>query len=148
MRKRTLARECVLKVLYQAEISQYSLDEIFPPFWEENPVPDDVRDFTEQIARGTHEHLSAIDKKIVQYTENWQLNRMAAVDRNVLRFSVYELLYMGDIPPKVTINEAVNMAKKYSQAEAGKFVNGILDKINHAEGPASTETKNVSESGT
>ena len=92
-----------------------------------------MQEFTEQLVRGTHEHLKEIDQKIIQYTENWQLNRMAVVDRNILRFAVYELLFLDEIPPKVTINEAVNVAKKYSQDEAGKFVNGILDKINHTE---------------
>lgn len=133
MRKRTQARECALKILYQTDITQYPLDDILPSFWESNPVPDDVRQFAEYLVRGTYKHRAAIDQKIIQYTENWDLERMAVIDRNLLRFSVYELLYMDDIPPKVTINEAVNIAKKYSQADAGKFVNGILDKINHSE---------------
>ncbi len=133
MRKRTQARECALKILYQMDMVEQPLDEVVTSFWEFNPAPDDVREFTEQLVNGTFEHLKNIDQKIVQYTENWQLNRMAVVDRNILRFSVYELLYLDEIPPKVTINEAVNIAKKYSQDEAGKFVNGILDKINHTE---------------
>ena len=133
MRKRTQARECALKILYQIDMVEDSLDQVFPSFWESHPAPDDVREFTEQLVRGTRDHLSEIDQKIIQYTENWQLNRMAVVDRNILRFAVYELLFIDEIPPKVTINEAVNIAKKYSQDEAGKFVNGILDKINHTE---------------
>ena len=68
-------------------------------------------------------------------TENWDLNRMAVIDRCILRFAAYELLYMDDIPPKVSINEAVNIAKKFSQEDSGKFVNGVLDKINHTEKP-------------
>lgn len=112
-------------------------------------MPEDVREFTERIARGTIEHLPQIDQKITSYTENWQLNRMAVVDRNILRFAAYELLYMDDIPPKVTINEAVNVAKKYSQDEAGKFVNGVLDKIHHTEGkkPDSIEPPKEETSG-
>jgi transcription antitermination factor NusB len=133
MRKRTQARECALQILYQADITGNSMDEILSSFWETHPVPDDVREFAERIVRGTKEHLSAIDQKIVQYTENWQLSRMAVVDRTILRFAAYELLFVDEIPPKVTINEAVNIAKKYSQEDAGKFVNGILDKINHME---------------
>src|SRR3989344_7232229 len=133
MRKRTQARETALKILYQMDMAEYALDQIFPSFWESPPAPPDVQEFTEQLVRGTHEHLKEIDQKIIQYTENWQLNRMAVVDRNILRFAVYELLFLDEIPPKVTINEAVNVAKKYSQDEAGKFVNGILDKINHTE---------------
>lgn len=133
MRKRTQARECALKILYQIDMAEQPLDQILSSFWEFQPVPEEVSEFAEQLVRGTREHLSEIDQKITQYTENWQLNRMAVVDRNILRFSVYELLYLDEIPPKVTINEAINIAKKYSQEEAGKFVNGILDKINHTE---------------
>ena len=133
MRKRTLARECALKMLYQLDIADQPLDDVFPLFWEHYPAPQEVREFAEFLVRGTREHLSDIDQKLSQYAENWQLNRMAAVDRNILRFAAYELLYIDEIPPKVTINEAVNIAKKYSQEEAGKFVNGVLDKIHHTD---------------
>src|SRR3989338_9150897 len=133
MRKRTQARECVLKILYQVDVTECTLDQALSSVWGFCKVEDDVRVFAERIVRGTLEHLPDIDQKIAAYTENWQLNRMAVVDRNILRFAAYELLYMDDIPPKVTINEAVNVAKKYSQEEAGKFVNGILDKIHHTE---------------
>ena len=110
MRKRTLARECTLKILYQADVTRDALDEILPAFWAMHPAPDDVREFAERLVKGCRDHLSDIDQKIGQYTENWALKRMAVVDRNILRFSVYELLYMDEIPPKVTINEAVNIA--------------------------------------
>jgi transcription antitermination factor NusB len=133
MRKRTQARECALKILYQLDMADQPLEEVFPLFWEHYPAPPEVREFAEVLVRGTRQHLLQIDQKLSQYTENWQLNRMAAVDRNILRFAAYELLYVEEIPPKVTINEAVNIAKKYSQEEAGKFVNGVLDKINHTE---------------
>ena len=133
MRKRTQARECALQILYQMDIIQCSPDQVLPSFWEFYPAPRDVREFAEAIVTGTYQHLQEIDKKIAQYTENWELSRMAVVDRNILRFAAFELLYMYEIPPKVTINEAVNVAKKYSQIEAGKFVNGVLDKIHHTE---------------
>ena len=133
MRKRTLAREYVLKILYQLEMSQGSVDDALSQFWVWNQVHKEVREFAEQIVRGTFHHLSEIDQKITQYAENWELCRMAVLDRSILRFAVYELLFMDEVPPKVTINEAVNVAKKYSQEDAGKFVNGILDKICHSE---------------
>jgi transcription antitermination factor NusB len=133
MRKRTQARECALKILYQIDMAGEPLEDVLPIFWEHYPAPPEVREFAETLVRGTRQHLPQIDAKLSQYTENWQLNRMAAVDRNILRFAAYELLYRDEIPPKVTINEAVNVAKKYSQEEAGKFVNGVLDKINHTE---------------
>ena len=135
MRKRTRARECALQILYQLDMMKQPLDQVFSSFWELHPAPDEVREFAERLVRGASEHLEQIDRTIERYAENWQLHRMATVDRNILRFATYELLFMDEIPPKVTINEAVNIAKKYSQDEAGKFVNGILDKINHTEAP-------------
>ncbi|MBP9866352.1 MAG: transcription antitermination factor NusB [Candidatus Omnitrophica bacterium] len=135
MRKRTRSREFALQLLYQYEMNEEPLEAVIRRFWEENhESEEDVRDYAERLVRGTVEHLAVLDETIVRYAENWLLNRMAVIDRNILRFSAYELLYMGDeIPPKVAINEAVNIAKKFSQEEAGKFVNGILDKINHTE---------------
>jgi transcription antitermination protein NusB len=125
-----------MAILYQMDISESPLDEVLGGYWEEHHVSDpDIRQFTERILRGTVQELPSIDALLTKYADNWHLDRMAAVDRNILRFSVYELLYMPDIPPKVTINESVNLAKKYSLAESGKFVNGVLDKINHTEKP-------------
>lgn len=85
--------------------------------------------FAEPLIRGTLEHLAEIDEKIKFYAKNWDLHRMAVVDRNVLRLAIFEMLYRTDIPPVVSINEAVDIAKKYSTDESGRFVNGILDKI-------------------
>lgn len=134
MRKRTQARECALQILYQVEMNPSGLEEVIPSFWEENPeVPAEVRGFAETLVRGSIQNLEEIDAVIVRATENWDLARMAVIDRNILRFSTYELLFLEDIPPKVAINEAVNLAKKFSQEESGKFVNGVLDKINHTE---------------
>ena len=136
MRKRTQSRECALQILYQYEMNPASLDEMLPAFWQENPESsEEVRSFAERLVLGTVGHLPELDKIISLYAENWDLNRMVAVDRNILRQGTYELLYLEDIPPKVAINEAVDLAKKFSQEESGKFVNGILDKINHTEKP-------------
>lgn len=137
MRKRTQARECALQILYQLDVTKLPLDQVLASYWELHPAPDEVLEFAERLVRGTHQHMERIDQVIERYAENWRLHRMAVVDRNILRFSVYELLFLDEIPPKVTINEAVNVAKKYSQDEAGKFVNGVLDKINHTEAPPS-----------
>lgn len=134
MRKRTRAREYALQMLYQIDLTGTSPAEVFRDFWEANPVPEDVRSFTERIVVGTVRDREAIDGVITKYAENWDLGRMAIVDRNILRLSTFELLFTDDIPPKVAINEAVNAAKKYSQIESGKFVNGVLDKISHSEG--------------
>ncbi|MBI3307141.1 MAG: transcription antitermination factor NusB [Candidatus Omnitrophica bacterium] len=134
MRKRTQARECAIQILYQREMNDDPLDKVFASFWEQYPgFTEETKEFTRQLVLGTIEHLTEIDEVVSRYTENWQLWRMAVIDRNILRFATYELLYAGDIPPKVTINEAVNIAKKFSQEESGKFVNGVLDKISHSE---------------
>ena len=89
----------------------------------------EIRLFADPLIRGTVEHRDAIDEHIVARAKNWDLKRMAVVDRNVIRLAVYEMLYREDIPPVVSINEAVDIAKKFSTEDSGKFVNGILDKI-------------------
>ena len=99
--------------------------ELPPPTAEEAAI----RTFADPLIRGTVEHMTEIDAKIVQHAKNWDLRRMAVVDRNVLRRAIYEMLYREDIPPVVSINEAVDIAKRFSTDESGRFVNGILDKI-------------------
>lgn len=132
MRKRTQAREFALQILYQIDITRDSYDVSLNNFLaansEEN-INEQVKSFTGELVKGVADNLEVIDKKIAQYAANWQLQRMAVVDRNIMRLSSYELIFRQDIPPKVSINEAVELAKKYSGLEAAKFVNGILDKI-------------------
>jgi N utilization substance protein B len=99
--------------------------EVPPPTTEELAV----QNFAEPLIRGTLEHLAQLDEEIKKYAKNWELHRMAVVDRNVLRLAIYEMLYRDDIPPVVSINEAVDIAKKFSTDESGRFVNGILDKV-------------------
>jgi transcription antitermination factor NusB len=100
-------------------------------FWQANEDISDtsVKDFTTLIVKGVTKHLEAVNQEISRYAENWQLSRMAVVERNILRLAAFELLFCKDIPPKVTINEAIELTKKFSGLEASKFVNGILDKI-------------------
>ena len=130
MRKRTQAREYALQLLYEYDIIK-DLPENLTFFWsrQEEPVDEEVRGFTEELVQGTVRYLKDIDKKVSGYAANWNLNRMAVVDRNVLRLGSFELLYLKDVPAKVSINEAVDLAKKYSGEDSGKFVNGILDRI-------------------
>lgn len=132
MRKRTQARECALQVLYQIDIMHDEWQVSLENFWQahaEDDIAEEVKQFTKDLVKGVVAHLEHIDKKIAEYATNWELKRMAVVDRNVLRLAGYELLYLSDIPPKVSINEGVELAKKFSSPNAGKFVNGILDKI-------------------
>ena len=132
MRKRSLSRSYALQVLYQVDIAGESPEAALEKFWamdEYAPAADDVRQFTAELVKGVVENRAKVDEYIARYATNWELDRMAVVDRNILRIGAFELLMRSDIPPKVTINEAVDLAKKFSGAQAGKFVNGILDKI-------------------
>ncbi|MSU41729.1 MAG: transcription antitermination factor NusB [Pedosphaera sp.] len=95
------------------------------------PTADELaeRKFAEPLIRGVLEHRAEIDARIMSHADNWDLHRMAGVDRNVLRLAIYEMLHRDDIPPVVSINEAVDIAKRFSTDESGRFVNGLLDKV-------------------
>ena len=95
----------------------------------DSAVDSAVTQFALELVKGIQEHIDVIDRRIAEYAENWELKRMAVVDRNILRQACFEIIYRQDIPPKVAINEAIELAKRFSGREAGKFVNGILDKI-------------------
>jgi transcription antitermination protein NusB len=123
------ARECALQMLYEYDVGKHSKDEILRTFWHMNEHPEKVRDFANQLFDGTIQRVKEIDKVIQQHTKNWRLNRMAAVDRNVLRLAVFEFLSGGKTPETVVINEALEIAKKFSTQESAQFVNGILDSI-------------------
>lgn len=132
MRKRTKAREYALQMLYQVDVTRDSWSEILENFWarnEDEDIPGELKDFSSELLKGVIEHKEEIDQKISKYATNWQLERMAVVDRNIMRLGCFELIFRADIPPKVAINEAVELAKKYSGIESGKFVNAILDQI-------------------
>jgi len=130
MRKRTKARECALKVLYQIEMTADDGVTSLSKYWEREPEAEEsVKEFTSLLVKGVEENSKSIDEIISKYATNWQIGRMAVIDRNIMRLATYEILYAEDIPPKVSINEAVDIAKKYGDKDSGKFVNGILDKI-------------------
>ncbi|MBU3911941.1 MAG: transcription antitermination factor NusB [Candidatus Omnitrophica bacterium] len=133
MRKRTLARECALKILYKIEIAKDSVQDSFDDFWSSQKKAEGVKSFAETLVRGTRENVAKLDELISKYTENWDIKRIAVIDKNIMRLSIFELLYMDDIPAKVSINEAIELAKKYGDVDSGKFVNGILDKIRKEE---------------
>lgn len=130
MRRRTLARELALKILYQADIRNESLCAIADTFITPEETEDaEVIDFTRKIVAGVEQNYKEINDLILSHAANWHMDRMAVVDRNILRLGIYELCHMPDVPSKVTINEAIELAKKYGDVESGKFVNGILDKV-------------------
>ena len=131
MRKRTRAREFALQILYRLNLNDAAVEEVLEDFWRCNAQESDsdIRAYAEKLVRGTIGHLKETDAVIERYAENWKIDRMAYVDRNILRLSAYELCFLEDIPSKVAINEAVELAKRYGEPDSSKFVNGILDKI-------------------
>ncbi len=130
LRKRSKARECALHILYQIDLTGDSVTDSAQKYWERDPSIDEtIKDFAGMLVSGVTDRRADIDKVIRHYAMNWDIARMAVVDRNILRLAAYEILYCDDIPPKVSINEAVEIAKRYGDSESGKFVNGILDKI-------------------
>ena len=134
MRRRTLAREHALKILYQFDITKRPIEAVVESYWQAEETKDrEIIAYANLLAVGVGGHIEDIDHKISDYATNWQIRRMAIIDRNIMRIGLYELQYTTDIPPKVAINEAVELAKKYGDLESSKFVNGILDRIHKKE---------------
>lgn len=134
MRKRTLSREAALKILYAAEITGEPISVTAEKFWISNETgPEEIREYADVLIEGVTENKTRIDSIISNYADNWEIGRMATIDRNILRIATYELIFATDIPPKVAINEAIDTAKKYGDKDSGKFVNGILDRIKNSE---------------
>jgi N utilization substance protein B len=126
---RRVARECALQMLYQYDVGKQEQSEILRSFWEMNEHPAKVREFANQLFQGSLGRLKEIDRTIQQHTKHWRLSRMAAVDRNILRLAVFEFLSDTKTPGTVIINEALEIAKKFSTHESAQFVNGVLDSI-------------------
>lgn len=153
MRKRREARERAVQFLFQYDVNPAeNLEAALNTFWDntrlnaaleahgptwgekvELPPPTEeeaaTRTFADTLIRGVLEHREALDDVIRKHAKNWDLHRMAVVDRNVMRLAIHEMIHRDDIPPVVSINEAVDIAKKFSTNDSGKFVNGILDKV-------------------
>jgi transcription antitermination protein NusB len=135
MGRRRQSRETALQLLYALDITHANVSEVLRAAWAERMLSPEIRDFTTTLVTGVIEHRDEIDAFIQECSTNWSLERIGLVERNILRFAIYELCFLPDIPPNVTINEAVEVAKKYGTEEAPAFINGILDRIKHAVGP-------------
>jgi len=131
---RSRCRELALQFLYQVEFAGKRQEEEVARFWQHFHKGSKTPAYLLQLVQGVAGHLEELDGLIVQYSEHWRLERMAAVDRNLLRLAAYELLYQPKVPPKVVINEAVELAKQFGTEASGAFVNGILDRIRLAAG--------------
>lgn len=159
MATRRQGREWALQMLFQSDLNPgLDIDMAIPKFWrqqwtcqmeeaedqdsgaeteadkakpvEDRVAPQKIRLFTEKLVRGVLGHLPELDVKVQSYTQNWPLHRMGSVERNVLRLAFYEMIYCTDVPPAVVLNEAIDLAKYFSNADAGRFVNGVLDRLN------------------
>jgi len=139
MSSRRQAREVALQILYQLDLQEQltarqAVGLVLDHFTiggdqvEGVTLGDDAREFTETLVAGVQDNLPAIDAAIGAASRNWRLERMARVDRNLLRLAVYELQHAGDVPPKVAINEAIEIAKRFGTADSPSFINGILDR--------------------
>jgi N utilization substance protein B len=131
MGSRRKARECALQMLFAADVSSMPAEEVLRTYWAElgeTDIEDVARGFATRLAAGTLAHLEALDDRIRSRAEHWRISRMAVVDRNILRLAVYEFLY-EPTPRTVAINEALEIARRFSTYEATQFINGILDAI-------------------
>ena len=129
MGSRRKAREKALQILFQLDFRDDDFPAICREYWIKNRSGVKVREFADELVRGVYTNLKRIDQLIGSTLENWSMHRLSSVDKAILRCAVYELFYRTDIPVKVTINEAVEIAKKYGAADSSKFINGVLDKI-------------------
>jgi N utilization substance protein B len=129
MGKRRDARELALRVLFQVDMARVEPGAAMEASFSEGAHEEEALSFARQLVLGAVQHRDRIDQVINHHARGWTLDRMANIDRNVLRLAIYEILYLPDIPPSVSVDEAVEMAKKYSTAESGRFVNGILGNL-------------------
>ena len=134
MTQRTRGREIALQVLYQAEQNAGMAPAEIRRFVERRLLGDrKLVEFAEGLIAGVRDHQARLDEMISEVAENWRLDRMAAIDRNILRLGAFEMLFCPDVPTKVAINEALELAKRYSTAQSSRFVNGILDRLQAAD---------------
>ncbi|MCS6319044.1 MAG: transcription antitermination factor NusB [Nitrospira sp.] len=128
MASRHQARERAVQILFQYDIHGQAgpwLDD----FWTQYPLAEELRGFAERLVAGVRDHKKELDTLIGSFATNWKVNRMPIIDRNILRMGCFELLHVPEVPAKVTLNEAIELAKSFGDEEASKFVNGILDKV-------------------
>lgn len=130
MSNRRLERLRVVQALFQIDVTGIDWKEALTNTLEED---EEITPYMEQVVSGTIEHLAEIDQKLKEHLINWTLDRIGKVDRAIMRAAVYEMMYLDDIPEKVTLNEAIELGKAFGGVESGKFINGVLSKIKKVE---------------
>lgn len=129
MGKRRRARECALQMLFQIDLIGVEPAEVYAQFWDEHDTEDDVRAFTQELVDGVCSTREQLDARITEISERWRIERMAVVDRNVLRMALYEMNRQPETPTAVVIDEAIEVARRFGSEESAKFVNGVLDAL-------------------
>ena len=129
MGKRRMGRQAAVQFHFWRDMQGGGAPEKMDEFWEFCPAKPNVRAFAQPLIDGMVAHLPQIDERIARYCDNYEFRRISPVDRNVLRLAIYEMLYRDDIPPVVSINEAIELAKTFGGNDSGRFVNGILDRV-------------------
>lgn len=130
MGKKRQARESALQILFQLEFNDTQVDSLVSQYWEDRKTSQEVMESTSLLVKGVVNHLEEIDSIIQGCSENWRLSRMVLIDRNILRIAVFELFFGEDLAPAIIMNEAIEVAKKYSGDQSATFINGILDALN------------------
>lgn len=126
---RRRSRESALKMLYAREVSKQPVEDVITAFWQQFEAADDSREFADRLVRGTMDNLEVIDRSIGEVSIHWKISRMACVDRNILRMAAFELFHVDEVPKRVTLNEAIEIAKRFGAEDSWAFINGILDKL-------------------
>ncbi len=140
-------REWIIQFLFQLDFNSTPIDVALQDFWEGKEPIDREKTYAEEIIKGVVQHKDELDDRLSQYAKRWDSERMGAVDRTVMRVALFEMLYREDVPPVVSINEAVHFAKDFSSFQSGRFVNGVLDRIRkEIDRPARTTYKPPKES--
>jgi N utilization substance protein B len=129
MGKRRIARESTLQILFQLEFSDSQPERIIEQYWGYRKASEEIKEYSNWLVKGIISRMKEIDRVIQSVSKHWRISRMAVVDRNILRMAVFELLFEQNIAPAIVINEAIEIAKKYSNEEAATFVNGVLDAV-------------------
>jgi len=139
MGARTTAREAAVQMLYALEASDEPLDHVIRDFWRETPGDAEGRPYADEMVRGVAVSRDDLDSRITRASDNWRLERMTRVDRNVLRLGTYELCHRHDVPRAVILDESVELAKRFGTEESGKFVNGVLERVANEVGPRAAD---------
>ena len=129
MPSRRKSRVIAMQILYQIHLTAEPIQVVIEKFWQSQDISAELRPFTVQLVEGTTANLKTIDTEIQATSKNWRLHRMPVVDLSILRIAIYEILYINEIDPVISINEAVEIAKSYSTSNSPKFINGVLDNI-------------------